>query len=295
MDTAYIREFVMLAECLNFGEAAERLFISQSSLSKHIQALERELGVSLFARTTRSIRLSAAGELYLSYARRIAELCSESEIAIDDYKSRSSASLTIAIMQNPQYYDLAKYITGFRQAYPELNFSMVEADEFGLYEMFQKKIVNIFPTYATFPGLEGHTFMPMVKSRIVAIFRRDHRYADSKCVSLNMLSGERLLFPTRGGALSNLIHAAFRRENIEPNIVYEGSSLGCIDLVKAGMGVSLHGREFASALSRDSDVACVEIEPVIPFVYGLGHRSPGEFSRAEQLYLSYMKKFELKE
>lgn len=295
MDTAYIKEFVMLAECLNFGEAAERLFISQSSLSKHIQALERELGVGLFARTTRSIRLSAAGELYLSYARKIAELCAESEIAVDDYKSRSSTSLTIAIMQNPQYYDLAKYITGFRQAYPELNFSMVEADEFGLYDMFQKKIVNIFPTYATFHGLEGYMFMPMVKSEIVAIFRRDHRYAGEERVSLGKLSGERLLLPTRGGALSNLIHAAFSRENITPNIVYEGSSLGCIDLVKAGMGVSLHAKEFAAALSRDSEVACVEIEPAISFVYGLGHRPPEKFSHAEQLYLSYMKKFELKE
>ena len=294
MDTSIIKEFVMLADCLNFSEAAERLFISQSSLSKHIKALERELGVALFVRTTRSIRLSDAGELYLPYARKIAELCYESEINIDDLKSRSSTSLTIAVMQNPQYYDLAKYITGFRQTHPDLSFSMVEADEFGLYDMFQKKLVNIFPTYSNFRGPEKYTFMPMVESAIMAIFRRDHRCAGAQRVSLRQLGSERLLLPTRGGALSNLIYTAFRRENISPEVVYEGSSVGCIDFVKAGMGVSLHAREFAAGLSRDPDVVCVEIEPAIRFTYGLGHRAVGELSHAEQLYLSYMKKYELR-
>ena len=295
MDTGHIKEFVMLAERLNFSEAAERLFISQSALSKHIRSLERELGAELFIRTTRSIRLSDAGTLYLPYARQIAELCSESEIAMDDYRSRASGSLTIAIMQNPQYYDLAKYIMGFQQAHPDLSFSMVEADEFGLYDMFRKKLVNIFPTYSAFVGAEDYTFMPMVESAIVAILRRSHPYAQEQRINLHQLEGQRLLLPTRGGSLSNLIHAAFRRENVSPDIVYEGSSIGCIDLVKAGMGVSLHAKEFAAALARDEDVTCVEIEPDIPFTYGLGHRAPEELSHAERLYLSHMKKYELKD
>ena len=294
MDTVYIKEFVMLAECLNFSEAAERLFISQSSLSKHIQALERELGTTLFTRTTRSIHLSGAGELFLPYAQKISDICSESVIAVDDYKSRSSTSLTIAIMQNPQYYGLANYITGFRQAYPDLTFSMVEDDETGLYNMFHRKQVNIFPTYSSFSASESYIFMPMVESTIVAIFRKDHPFANSKQVSLKQLGAERLLLPTRGGSLSNLIHEAFHNEGITPDVVYEGSSIGCVDLVKAGMGVSLHAKEFAAVLSRDTEVSCAEIEPELSFGYGLGHRPPSELSHAEQLYLSYMKQFELK-
>ena len=294
MDTAYVKEFVMLAECLNFSEAAERLFISQSSLSKHIQALERELGAPLFARTTRSIHLSPAGELYLPYARRIAKLCSESEIAMDDFKNKSSSSLTIAVMQNPQYYNLAQYITSFRKNHPDITFSMVEADEFGLYDMFRKKTVNIFPTYAAFRGGEDYTFMPMVESDIVALLRRDHPHASARRISLSELGGERLLLPMRGGTLSNLIHAAFAKGGISPNVVYEGSSIGCIDLVKAGMGISLHARGFAAAVAADPDVVPVDVEPVVSFIYGLGHRPPNQLTHAEQLYLSHMKKYELR-
>ena len=294
MDISYIREFVMLAECGSFSEAAARLFVAQSSLSKHIQAMEKELGAPLFNRTTRSLRLSEAGALYLPYARKLAALSVESQIALDDFKRRAATSLTIAVMQNPQYYGMARYITGFRQAYPELAFSMVEADEQALYEMFRKKTVNVFPAYSNFAGAGDYTFMPMVDSYMVALMRRDHPAAHRGSVSLRQLGGERLLLPTRGGSLSVLTLAAFQREGVEPQVVYEGSSVGCIDLVKAGMGVSLHAREFAAAFGEDEDVCCVGLEPAITFSYGLGYRPPAELTHAEQLYLSYMMQFERK-
>ncbi len=293
MDLIHIREFVMLAECLNFGEAAERLFISQSALSKHIRAMERELEAPLFVRTTRSIRLSDAGQLYLPYARQMAALYTDAQIALDGLSRRASTSLTIAVMQNPQYYDLAKYITGFRQAHPDLTFSMVEADEGGLWEMFQQKAVNIIPAFSSPQVPEDCQFVPLAESAVVALLRRDHPLAREQAVSLGRLEGERLLLPTRGGSLSALILEAFRREGVTPHVVYEGSSIGCIDLVKAGMGVSLHAREFAATLRRDEDVRCVQLEPAIGFAYGLIHRPPSRLTHAERLYLSHMKKYAL--
>lgn len=293
METGTIKEFVTLAECLNFSEAAFRLFISQSSLSKHIKALEYELGVALFDRTTRSIRLNSAGERFLPYARAIARLCDESEAEIAGFRRRAMSGFTIAVMQNPQYYGMAKYITGFRKACPDISFSLVEADEFSLYDMFRKKLVNIFPTFSNFHGPEEFDFMPMVRSSIVAIFPKDHPCAQAQSVSLRQLAGERLLLPTRGGSLSNLILTAFKQEKISPNVVYEGSSVGCIELVKSGMGVSLHAREFAAMLHLDTDITCLEISPELSFTYGLGHREIESLSHAEKLYLSYMKKYAL--
>lgn len=291
MDTEYVREFVMLAECLNFSEAAERLFISQSSLSKHIQALERSLGTTLFVRTTRTIRLSGAGIVYLPFARRMTGLCAEAELAMDEYRRRSDASLTIAIMQNPQYYDMAKYIMSFRAAHPDLSFSMVEGDEFQLYDMFRKRLVNVFPAFSTFRGMEDFSFTPLVDSSIVALLPRDHPCAGAEAVSLRRLAEERLLLPARNGALSALIHTAFHREGLEPEVIYEGSSTGCIDLVRAGMGAALHAREFAAALDSSGDIVAVPVEPVLSFSYGIGYRHEAELSPAEQLYLDHMRRF----
>lgn len=212
---------------------------------------------------------------------------------MDDYKRRASTSLTIAIMQNPQYYDMARYIMSFRQAHPDLAFTMVEGDEFQLYDLFRKKMVNIFPTFSTFRGMENFQFMTLAESAVVAMVSRDHPLAGTKSVSLRDLAGERLLLPARNGALSRLIRDAFRREGLEPEVIYEGSSTGSIDLVRGGMGVGLHARELAAALGGDRSVAAIPVEPALTFAYGLGYREMDALSPAEQLYLAHMRQFSL--
>jgi len=77
MDINYFREFVILAQTGNFMEAAEILFCSQSTLSKHIKKMEREFGVSLFDRTTRNVEISKFGKLLLPYAQQITEIQDE--------------------------------------------------------------------------------------------------------------------------------------------------------------------------------------------------------------------------
>ena len=74
MEINYLKEFVVLAQTGNFMEAADILYVSQSTLSKHIKSMELELGVPLFDRTTRKVTISKFGELLLPYAQQIAEL-----------------------------------------------------------------------------------------------------------------------------------------------------------------------------------------------------------------------------
>ena len=74
MEINYLKEFVVLAQTGNFMEAAELLYVSQSTLSKHIKSIEVELGVSLFDRTTRKVTISKFGQLLLPYAQQISEL-----------------------------------------------------------------------------------------------------------------------------------------------------------------------------------------------------------------------------
>ena len=71
MRVEYLNEFLELAHTENYQEAAENLFISQATLSKHIQALETEFNLTLFDRTTRSVHLSEDGKFLLQYATKI--------------------------------------------------------------------------------------------------------------------------------------------------------------------------------------------------------------------------------
>jgi len=295
METEYIKEFVVLADCMSFSTASNILFISQSSLSKHIKTLERELGITLFDRTTRSIRLTEAGRTFLVYATDIASLYDKAVIAIDEIKSDTAGTLLVATMQNPQYYDLAKYIVSFRDEHPEITFKMLEADEFSLYDMFKNGVINVFPTYELFRSEpEDYKFLPMVRSRIDAIMHIDNPLARKSHISLADLHNEKLLLPARGTTLSKLIQREFSKARITPNIVYEGSSTGSVELIKADVGVALHAEEFSRNVAKNERLVAKPLEPAIEFVYGAAYRDPSTMKRAEQIYLSHLKKFELK-
>jgi DNA-binding transcriptional LysR family regulator len=81
MDTRYISEFVSLAETLSYSRTAHDLHLSQSSLSRHIQMMEKELG-PLFIRSTRRIELSPGGRIYLPWAKKITAAQQAAEAAL---------------------------------------------------------------------------------------------------------------------------------------------------------------------------------------------------------------------
>lgn len=297
MDTQYLREFVVLAECMSYSEAAERLFISQSSLSKHIMALEKEVGQTLFNRSTRNIALSDAGHIFLHYATQIVLHDEDCRNALDAYASRREHTITLAVMQNPEYYDLRKYVVGFRKLNPNLTLNLVEEDEAGMLALFNKKQVNLMATFRPDMNKVDCGFLPMVKDTVVALVHPDNPLAGKSKITLNDLRHERLILPKRNSTMSRIVLDAFRKAGIIPDIFYEGSSIGCADLVKEGLGTSLHAREFALTTIRnfsdEVELVMVELEQEITYIYGLAYRDVSELTVAERAFLDATRQYEI--
>jgi LysR family transcriptional activator of glutamate synthase operon len=287
METEYIREFAVLAEYMNFSEAADALFLSQSSLSKHIMSLERDLGTKLFSRTTRKMELTEAGGVFLNYAQQISSLMSAGEGAVAAVISRHSSSFTLGI-QTPKYYDIVKYITGFRWQHPDITVNLVESDDQGLLEMFLSHQLNVFTAVMNPTDDSTYHFLPVRRTHITAVMRSDHRLAGHRTVELSDLEGESLMLPSRGSSQSQLILAALKDAGITPSIAYEGSSDACIELLRHSTNVALHSSEFSYLFSDDSELSVLPVSPEITFTYGLGYRDPAVMSAAENCYLKYI-------
>jgi DNA-binding transcriptional LysR family regulator len=90
-----LRYFLTVAEELHFGRAARRLHIVQSAVSQQLRRLERELGVELFDRTTRSVRLTGAGELLLPHAEEVLAAVARAESAVDAYRGTRAATVRL--------------------------------------------------------------------------------------------------------------------------------------------------------------------------------------------------------
>ncbi|OCW58361.1 LysR family transcriptional regulator [Hoeflea olei] len=127
MELRQLRHFVAVAEELHFGRAAERLHMTQPPLSQSIQALEADLGVQLFVRTKRTVRLSPIGKEWLPYARRVlGEATTLPELA--RRLSRGEVgTLHLAFVSFVGYSFLPRLVSRFKHAFPEVDIELNEA------------------------------------------------------------------------------------------------------------------------------------------------------------------------
>lgn len=126
MEIDYIREFVTLAKCGNYLAASEELYISQSSLSKHIIALEKELGFPLFDRTTRKVTLSRYGMLFLPYAQDMVDTEAAFRSKITVMAAVEEGSIQLGVLPSFLSYQLEQVILDFKRRFPQYSISLTE-------------------------------------------------------------------------------------------------------------------------------------------------------------------------
>jgi DNA-binding transcriptional LysR family regulator len=127
MELRRLKYMAVLAEELHFGRAAERLGIAQPALTQQIQALERELGVQLFQRTKRSVRLTVAGRVTLDEAIRTLQQADRTALVAQQAGRGQLGHIEIGFVGSAVFSGvLSKAISGFRQANPMVELRLSE-------------------------------------------------------------------------------------------------------------------------------------------------------------------------
>ncbi len=126
MELRHLRCFLAVAEELHFARAAERLHIEQSPLSRAIKELEEELGVLLFARTTRSTRLTRAGKLFLQHVRRVFAALQQARDSVQAAANGFHGQLRIALSDGITPSRLPALLALCRQEEPEVEIRLFE-------------------------------------------------------------------------------------------------------------------------------------------------------------------------
>jgi DNA-binding transcriptional LysR family regulator len=123
MELRHLRYFVRTAELLHFTRAAESLFISQPTLSTHIQQLEEELGCELFARIGRKVQLTEAGSILLGRARKALSEVEEATCEIQALKGLLRGNLSIGALPSYSSKLLPGWLTAFNNIHPDVHIS----------------------------------------------------------------------------------------------------------------------------------------------------------------------------
>jgi DNA-binding transcriptional LysR family regulator len=234
MEIRHLRYFKAVAENLSFSLAAAQLKIAQPPLTQQIQALESELGVTLFDRKKRPIQLTLAGTFFLEETRSILMQLEQAVRKIQHIHEGDWGYLTIGIHNSVATALLPKVLTTFRTAFPQVTLELREVtieQEIPLLKNQQLDVVfHRSPSlYENDPNL---CFKPIMQESFMLVLPDDHPIAALPQISLEMLEHETLILPSlQGVPFYEQIITACQAAGFEPKIAREIKATGIVTLL----------------------------------------------------------------
>lgn len=286
MELEYIKEFIILADTLNYSTAAQYLHISQPSLSRHIVMLEKELDEVLFERSTRRIVLSEFGRYWLPYAKQLAEDAFHSEMAIKEFKERKHNAIVIGCSHNAHLYFQTESILAFRRLHPEISVHMAEDSITNLRKSFFDGSLRLVNMAFEKNEIPKNGFIPAGTTSLVVLIPKEHFLASYKIVPLYRLQNVGLMVPSRHSIFYQILENAMHRENIHPNIIYSGGTTGSLSLLKEGLGVMVEDETIVSNLDTTGFVVR-NITPTIDLTFGLQYAE--HLNENERLFVNFIR------
>jgi DNA-binding transcriptional LysR family regulator len=260
-DARLLRSFVVLAETLHFGRAADRLHVSQPTLSQQIRRLEGQLGVKLLDRTSRVVALSEAGRAVLEHARAAVNAAAAFEAVAHEHASGRRGELRLGF--SPGAHDLAQRLLA--ELPPDVRVSARQDNTGVLCRLLVAGELEIALGFCPEP-CPGVAAEPLAEERAVAAVRADHRLARRDAVALAELAGETFaLVDAAGGPGYNAaVRERCRAAGFEPRTRDRPHGpMAWETAVRSGGCVGITTRSAAAATTRG--VRLVRIEPPVTF------------------------------
>lgn len=240
---AQLRTFVTIAENKHFGTAANKLNISQPSLSQALVALERGLGTQLIERSTRKVIVTTAGERLLPYAKATLDAAESFLAQSRGADGNLTGPLTIGIIPTVAPYILPDLLVSIHEQYPEMEPRIVEDQTHHLMQKLRDGQVDV-ALLALPSETPGMIDIPLYRERFHIIVPHDHEYAGRRDLSVSDLQALDLLLLDDGHCLRDQIIDLCRMAEINPseatNSITRASSLTTItQLVLGKLGSTL--------------------------------------------------------
>ncbi len=284
METKNIQEFLALAELGSSYAAAEKLFVSQSSLVRHIQVMEEEFGVSLFDRTRRGFSLNANGRIFLPYAKKIALAQAQCYKALHHKEEEKDV---IRISAECKIMDL---MIDFKKEFPQYS---IEYHKHGdLDELLHTGIVDVAFLTNMLSIPEGLTMIPYCTEEVLVLLYDTHPLAGRESISIEELRGEKLIGLCDEMVLFNEAFInMFSRIGFVPDFsvtVPTGSDV--LQMVSEKIGITLiHGK--AETTPEYPGVKTIPLNPRMEYKISMCYRNDVPLGQAAQEFVTFTKKW----
>lgn len=235
-----LRQFLVLAEELHYGRAAERLHMTQPPLSLAIQKLEAQLGVALLERGRRVVALTPAGQALVEQGTRLMELATQLPQRVRAAASGEQGRLSLAFVSTVGYGEMPRWLRGFRDQHPGVALNLLEATLDVQQQGFERGDLDAgFVIHAPDAVPPGFARLSIGMEPMVLAHAEDWGLGRRPALA-RLLAEPLVVFPREiAPSLFDALLGFYRAHGATPQIAQEANQMQTIvNLVSAGMGVA---------------------------------------------------------
>ncbi len=288
MDIKTLVCFKKVAELEHMSNAAKELYISQAHLSRIITALETEIGVPLFDRIGRGIKLNNCGKMYYDYVLKIFTLLDESVNNVRDEYSRGKAQLIIGT--NTSTY-LPRLFSSFRYEKPNVNIKQYSFSRKKLLQYLNAEKIDF--NILCPPSDNGLDIIsiPIHKEPGIIIYPENHWLKERETVSMEELVQENFVCVNSGYGVRDSVEIMFEKHNFKPTYVIETADSALIkQYVKEGLGLGIVPKTVMLEDSYYKDHFC-EFEEDVHGIIALEWRKEKNLSEDDIVFCNTVLKY----
>ena len=253
----YIRE--VARHGLNVTATAERLYTSQSGISKQIRMLEDELGLKIFQRGGKHLtEITQAGEVIIALAIEILEKVDKLKQVALEYTDESKGTLSIATTHTQARYVLPSVIRSFRKKYPDVVLHMHQGTPMQISELAAKGTVEFAIATEALELFDNLVMMPCYHWNRSVIVPHDHPLAQLDKLTLKAISAYPIVTYVFGFTGRSQLDRAFNKAGLHPQVVFTATDADVIKTyVRTGMGAGIVA-SLSYDKELDSDLVCID-------------------------------------
>ncbi|HAM68259.1 MAG TPA: LysR family transcriptional regulator [Ruminococcus sp.] len=259
MTTQQLNYVIAVAECQSISKAAERLYVTQPSLSQYIHSIERQLGMKLFDRSVTPLKLTDAGRLYVDWARKILAMEESMNNAMSDLMGLETGSVRIGASPFRVRCLLARSIAAFHANYPKIQMTIREADMKQLLDQLTAGEIDFAIGTGEFTEKQLHA-EPLAEERLYLAVPQEHplaeklpepltaedilqgtpRYLRQKPIDLSLAAEERFIAANAGEFDRDKLNTVCRKCGFEPNVAFSVQTIETVfSFTCSNMGIAL--------------------------------------------------------
>jgi LysR family transcriptional regulator, transcriptional activator of the cysJI operon len=238
-----LETFVQVVKLESFSKAAQKLYLTQPTVTSHIQSLEEELDTVLLNRFGKKVTTTGAGELLYDYAIEMIHMKNMAQFDLSAYNGKIQGHLSISASSIPRHYMLPELLKEFIAIYPDISFSVTERDS-------KKVVENILGGDTDF-GLIGAKFpnqyldyIEILEDRlcIIAPNNENFPWKNDSFIDKDFLLSQKFLLREKGSGTRHLIESTFLNKELDKDalnlISYVEDGEAIKKFVEEGIGVS---------------------------------------------------------